>query len=109
MASMKFKRSRSRCAVILAALIAQGTLSTSAAKAQEVGVSAPQDTSLTIYNQNFGLVKDIRNVELKDGINYVRVEDVAAQLDPTTLNFASLTAPNSVVIREQNYQYDLMD
>src|SRR5262249_34207657 len=65
--------------------------------------------SLTIYNQNFGLVKDVRSVELKEGINYLRFEDVAAMIDPTSVSFESLTAPNAVVVREQNYQYDLMD
>jgi hypothetical protein len=65
--------------------------------------------NLTIYNQNFGLVKDIRSVDLKEGINYLRFEDVAAQIDPTSVSFQSLSAPNTVTVREQNYQYDLMD
>ena len=78
--------------------------------AEEVTASSSQGTNLTIYNQNFGLVKDIRSIELKDGINYLRFEDIAAQIDPTTVNFISLTAPNSVVtVREQNYQYDLVN
>jgi hypothetical protein len=65
--------------------------------------------NITIYNQNFGLVKDIRSVDLKEGLNFLRFEDVAAQIDPTSVSFQSLTAPNSVTVREQNYQYDLMD
>lgn len=65
--------------------------------------------AITVYNQNFGLVKEIRSVDLKDGINYWRIDDVAAGIDPTSVSFSSLTAPNSVVVREQNYQYDLMD
>ncbi len=76
---------------------------------EELKVTESQGVNLTIYNQNFGLVKDIRNVDLKDGINYLRFEDVAAQIDPTSVSFQSLTAPNAVVVREQNYQYDLMD
>lgn len=68
-----------------------------------------ESVAITVYNQNFGLVKDIRNVELKEGINNLRFDDVAEAIDPTSVNFLSLTAPNSVVVREQNYQYDLMD
>jgi len=68
-----------------------------------------QGISLTVYNQNFGLVKDTRNIDLVSGINYLRFEDVAAAIDPTSVSFSSITAPNSVVVREQNYQYDLMD
>lgn len=76
---------------------------------EKSGISASESVSLTIYNQDFGLVKDIRAVELKDGINYLRFEDVAARIDPTSVSFQSLTAPNSVQVKEQNYQYDIMD
>jgi len=72
-------------------------------------VSPSKDVAITIYNQNFGLIKDRRDIKLKDGINYVRFEDVAAAIDPTSVSFTSLTAPNAVSVREQNYQYDLMD
>ena len=72
-------------------------------------VSASKGVALTIYNQNFGLVKDIRDIKLNSGVNFLRFEDVAAAIDPTTVSFSALTNPNSVVVREQNYQYDLMD
>jgi len=76
---------------------------------EEIKTSESQGVSITIYNQNFGLVRDVRNMHLHDGINHVRFEDVAAQIDPTSVSFQSLTAPNGVVVREQNYQYDLLD
>lgn len=72
-------------------------------------VSASRRIALTIYNQNFGLVKDLRDINLTKGVNFLRFEDVAAGIDPTSVSFAALTSPNSVVVREQNYQYDLMD
>lgn len=76
---------------------------------EEVKVSDSQGVSITIYNQNFGLVRDTRTINLHEGINNVRFEDVAGCIDPTSVSFQSLTAPNSVTVREQNYQYDLMD
>ncbi|MBX9723713.1 MAG: DUF4139 domain-containing protein [Candidatus Obscuribacterales bacterium] len=79
------------------------------AQAEEIRLSESQGVSITIYNQNFGLVRDTRNITLQNGINDVRFEDVAGHIDPTSVSFQSLTAPNSVVVREQNYQYDLMD
>ncbi|MBI4533326.1 MAG: hypothetical protein HY711_05200, partial [Candidatus Melainabacteria bacterium] len=82
---------------------------TTSLSAQQVTASDSQGINLTIYNQDFGLVKDIRTVDLKDGVNYLRFEDVSAMIDPTSVNFTSLTAPNAVTVREQNYQYDLMD
>jgi len=71
--------------------------------------SDSKDMSITIYNQNFGLVRDVREIMFKEGTNKIRFDDVAAGIDPTTVSFLSLTAPKSVAVREQNYQFDLMD
>ncbi len=64
--------------------------------------------ALTIYNQNFALVRDRREMEFIGGRNTVVVEDVAGGLDRTSVHFKSLTAPDTVVVREQNYRYDLI-
>jgi len=72
-------------------------------------VSGPKSVQLTVYNDNFALVKDARAVTLTNGINSIEVGDVAARIDPTSILFKSLTAPNSVAILEQNYQYDLIN
>jgi len=85
------------------------SLVTSSGSAEEIAASPSKGISLTIYNQNFGLVRDTRSINLKKGINHLRLEDIAAQIDPTSVSFVSLTAPNSVVVREQNYQFDLMN
>ncbi len=86
------------------------TLAASAAVGQQDGkVGKPTGVSLTIYNQNFGVVKDRRTVELGKGRTSLIVEDVAQLIDPTTVHFKSLTAPNAVIVREQNYQYDLIN
>jgi len=84
-------------------------LSLPAVQAQDGKISPSKGISLTIYNQNFGLVRDSREMELKNGINYVSCQDVAAKIDPTSVSFTSLTAPNQVVVREQNYKYDLIN
>ncbi len=65
--------------------------------------------ALTVYNQDFALVRDTREMEFEAGRNTVTVEDVAGQLDRTSVHFKSLTAPESVVVREQNYRYDLIE
>ncbi|MEW6075896.1 MAG: DUF4139 domain-containing protein [Candidatus Omnitrophota bacterium] len=68
-----------------------------------------EGVELTVYNQNFGLVKDRRMLELKKGINDIRFKDVAAQIEPTSVHFKSLTDPLGCVIQEQNYEYDLVN
>jgi hypothetical protein len=64
---------------------------------------------LTIYNDNFALVKDRRELpqELKAGLNVLQFRDVAATLDPTSVHFRSLTDPAAQVV-EQNYEFDLV-
>jgi hypothetical protein len=64
---------------------------------------------LTIYHDNFALVKDRRELpdDFRPGLNVVRFRDVAATLDPTSVHFRSLTDPRAQVV-EQNYEFDLV-
>ena len=69
--------------------------------------TAASATEVTVYNSNLGVVKEIRPFTLKNGINELKVEDVAAQIDPTSVHFKSLTAPDAVTVLEQDFRYDL--
>ncbi len=71
--------------------------------------TAPDSVALTVYNDNFALVKESRTIKLDKGITPINMEDVASGIDPTSILFKSLTAPNGVSILEQNYQYDLIN
>ncbi len=68
---------------------------------QEEGIA------LTIYNQNFGVVREKRTVDIKEKTGTIRFTDVASQIDGTSVQFKSLTDPNATVL-EQNYEYDLV-
>jgi hypothetical protein len=70
--------------------------------------SAPKSVEITVYNQNFGLVKEVRTVSLRAGVQELRLEDVAAFIDPTTVGFRALTPGIQLNVLEQNYQYDLL-
>jgi hypothetical protein len=70
-------------------------------------VAAADDISLTVYNDNFGLVKQVREVEFKKGIGEVRFDDVAALIDPTSVHISPKNGGISIL--EQNYQYDLVN
>ena len=63
---------------------------------------------VTVYNQGFGLVKETRQIPLKQGLQTVAVEDVAAQIETNSVGIKSLTDPNGFSVLEQNYQYDLI-
>lgn len=70
---------------------------------------AQESVEVTIYNQNFALVKDQRYFDLDKGINRIEFKDVAALIEPTSVHFTSLSAPASCGILEQNYEYDLVN
>ncbi|TDI87299.1 MAG: DUF4139 domain-containing protein [Caldithrix sp.] len=67
------------------------------------------EVTLTVYNNNLALVREVRTLELQKGRFEVRFQDVAAKIDPTSVFFSSLTAPDKVAILEQNFEYDLVN
>jgi hypothetical protein len=68
-----------------------------------------QSVNITVYNSNLGLVRETRRLTLPAGQIALRFADVTAQIRPETVHLASLTAPSSLRILEQNYQYDLLN
>lgn len=94
-----------RLSVFVLALMAS-TVLTAAASAQEVPVTAEsrRALTLTVYNQNLGLVSESRRVELPAGESLLAIEDVPGQLQPETVLFS---APGLQVI-EQSLDADLL-
>ncbi|MFN3729393.1 MAG: DUF4139 domain-containing protein [Fimbriimonadaceae bacterium] len=70
--------------------------------------SQPTSVEVTVYNQGFGLVKEVRRIELKAGRQEIAVEDVAAMIQPTSVGIRSLDPAKTFDVLEQNYQYDLI-
>ena len=64
--------------------------------------------SLTIYNSNLGLVKDVREIQIEAGNQELRFMDVASEIIPTTVHVKSLTDAHGLRVLEQNYEYDLI-
>src|SRR5689334_9031569 len=90
--------------------------------------AAHAETSLTVYSSarpgtlspqtvrnggegqavpGYALVREDRSFALKAGRNLLRVSDVPALIDPTTVSFASLTDPRSTRVVEQSFEFDL--
>ncbi len=67
------------------------------------------DLSLTVYNSNLALIRDVRQLTLPAGTSTLRFGDVAASINPATVHFRSLTEPTALSVLEQNYEYDLLD
>ena len=90
--------------------------------------SAAAETAITVYSSarpgtlspqsfrnggdgssvpGYALVREERSFALKPGRNLLRVSDVPALIDPTTVAFASLTDPKSTRVVEQSFEFDL--
>jgi len=94
----------------LAMMVAVGLAAASPSYAADAK-STPADqksVSITIYNDNLGLVKDVRSLELKNGVQNLWFEGVAGQIDATTVHIRSVDAANSLRVLEQNFEYDLI-
>jgi hypothetical protein len=63
--------------------------------------------SITVYNQNFGLVREVRTLDLDGGRLSLEYGDVASSIQPETVHIRPLDG-GDVEVLEQNYQYDLL-
>jgi hypothetical protein len=64
--------------------------------------------AVTVYNNNFGVVKEQRLMPFDKGLNTIKFTDVASSIDPTSVSFECLSSPGKISILEQNYEYDLV-
>jgi hypothetical protein len=67
-----------------------------------------EGVTLTIYNQDFVVVKERRTMDLKQGRSRIRFRDVAASIVPETVQFSTLQHPDAAHVVEQNYEFDLV-
>jgi hypothetical protein len=67
---------------------------------------AGADPSLTIYNQNFAVVRDAVPLELKAGANSVIYSGATAQVEPDSVILRDPAGQHSLQILEQNYRND---
>ncbi len=68
-----------------------------------------KQVSITVYNQNFGLVREVRELsQLGTGKVELEFRDVAANIQPETVHIKSVGAGAGISVLEQNYRYDLL-
>ena len=70
--------------------------------------SAIEKLSITVYNQNFGLVREIRSVHVGLGTVELAYHDVSAHIQPESVHLRGLPSPDALTVLEQNYRYDLL-
>src|SRR5665213_1211659 len=80
----------------------------SAIRAQSADTSNRQSVAITVYNNDLGVVRDVRKFDITDGTSEVRMADVPSRIDPTTVKITDLDHPKDLDVLEQNYEYDLV-
>ena len=68
------------------------------------GTSSPMANELP----GFALVRLDRDIQIPHGRGTIQFTDVAALIDPTTVQFLSLTDPDGTKVLEQSFQFDLV-
>jgi hypothetical protein len=69
-------------------------------------LAACAQPALTIYNQNFAVVRDTVPLDLKAGVNNVRYADATAHVEPDSVILRDPAGKHALQIWEQNYRND---
>ncbi|MDQ6632377.1 MAG: hypothetical protein M3Y82_11595, partial [Verrucomicrobiota bacterium] len=64
------------------------------------------EPALTIYNQNFAVVRDIVRLELRAGVNELRYTGATAHLEPDSVVLRDPSGKRALQILEQNFRAD---
>jgi len=64
--------------------------------------------SLTVYNQDFVMVKERRLMKFGHGVGLAKFGEVAATIQPDTVQFSALNPQAPIRVIEQNYEFDLV-
>jgi hypothetical protein len=100
--------------------VAAGASAAPAAPAAPAQATAPQATrvseasdrksiSITVYNSDFGLVREVRNLKgLPKGKVALEFRDVASTIQPETVAVKALGNADAFSVLEQNYRFDLL-
>ena len=67
---------------------------------------SPPGKALTIYNQNFAVVRQTVPLNLTVGLNHVTVSDITYHLEPDSVVLRDPSDKRILKIREQNYRAD---
>ena len=70
------------------------------------GSAIAADPALTIYNQNFAVVREMIPLNLKNGVNQIAFSEATAHVEPDSVILRDPTGRRVLQILEQNYRND---
>lgn len=73
-----------------------------------LGGNALAEVSVTVYNSDLGVIREVRELKFKKGAGRLAFRDVPSRIDATSVRFQTLDSRRKISILEQNYQFDLV-
>ena len=70
---------------------------------------ASAETAITVYNENFGVVRDTVPLDLSKGLSDVSYSGVTAQLEPESVVLRDPSGKVALSVVEQSYRGDPVD
>lgn len=74
--------------------------------AVSISAQTTPSTSLTVYNQNFALVREPISLDLRVGINNIHFSNVTAHVEPESVVLSDPLGQRTLQVLEQNYRAD---
>ena len=71
-----------------------------------VPLARADQPAVTVYNQNFGVVRERLSLELTAGVNEIAFDEVTAHLEPDSVILRDPQERRRIQILEQNYRAD---
>ena len=79
----------------------------SVAFSSEIGIQ--KSLAVTIYNDDFAMVKDVRSIQFDEGQSFLYFNDVSSRIQTETVTFKALINPQGIRIFEQNFEKNLVN
>ena len=70
------------------------------------GSGAADQPAVTVYNQNFGVVREHIALDFKPGLNTLEVTEITAHVEPDSVILRDPTGTHRIQVLEQNYRAD---
>lgn len=86
--------------IILLALVITGYCSS---------LNEQKSIAVTIYNNNFAMVKDVRSITFDKGNSFLYFTDVSSNIQTETVTFKPLGSKSDIRVYEQNFEKNLIN
>lgn len=72
-------------------------------------IKGPVSLAVTVYNDQFAIVKDVRSITFDQGRSDLYFTDVSSNIQTETVTFKALQNPENIKVFEQNYEANLIN